>query len=407
MKRRFELYKEKYEKAEKGQRGSIILEATLILPFFIFTIFIILSIVNICYTQAKVAVAVNSASKEMSQYAYLYHTLNLDQYLDNGTKGKSSELLGGFAKLLEYASNSTANFSEDISAMFSTSAGAAANDSAGSMIKDQVIGAGLAKQLVQKNLVAYDGDTADAFLRRSRVPDGIDGLNFVYTSFLNDPKHDIVDIVVTYKIKVIEFMGFDYQFTFVQRAQTGAWGKGGASSFLESDGSGETGSAEPSVWDYGAGARGKEIVKEEKKQYEYTSDTNGFHAYDPDKNELVRIISADATTGSYSNSATAEKAYRDQILNAYNSLINAEYKMKDTIKVKDSSGKDVEFAKKETTNYRIIIVVPEGTDISAANAAARKYEQERAEFGETLTVEVKTGYGAPTSNAVPNTGTQE
>lgn len=409
MKKWFDTYKEKCKQAEKGQRGSIIIEASLILPFFIFTILIILSIVDICYVQAKVAVAVNSASKEMSQYAYLYHTLNLDKYLDNGEGGTSSELLGGFSKLLSYASDGTAEFSEDISAMFSTAENAALNDSLGKTAKDQLIGGGLAKQLVQKNLVAFDGDTADAFLKRCRVVDGLDGLNFVYTSFLNDPNHDLVDIVVTYKVKVIELLGFDYKFTFVQRAQSGAWGKGGASSFLESNGGPSNGTEgdnveqETSLWDYGPVVRGQEIIKEEKKNFDYTSDKGGFHAYDPDNNEFVKIISVETDA----TSASAEQTYRNAIVKAYGDIYDASYKAGDTVNVKDSSGKEVQFSKGEESNYRVVIVVPEGTDLQAVNDAARKYEEERAKFGEKLTVEVKTGYGSPSSESTNNTNVAE
>ncbi len=397
MKKWFNTYKEKYKKAEKGQRGSIIVEATIILPIFIFVIFTILSIVDICYVQAKIAVAVNSASKEMSQYAYLYHTLNLDEYLDSGEGGKSSDLLKGFAKLLSEVSDKTSNFSEDISTMFSTAENAALNDSLGSTIKDQGIGSNLASQLVKKNLVAFKGDDADAFLRRCRVADGFNGLNFVYTSFLTDPNHDIVDIVVTYKVQVIQLLGLDYKFTFVQRAQSGAWGKGGASSFLESsNGSGDGGVAvQESLWDSGDCPRGEEIIKREKKNYKYTSNDSGYHAYDQNTNEFVRIISVDSTSDTYNNSATAEQNYRKAIQRAYGTLYDAVDRVDDTVKVKDSSGKNVELAAGEEKNYKIVFVVPEGTDLSDVNAAARAFEKERAEYGEKLTVEIKAAYGSP------------
>lgn len=68
------------EKTETG-RGAIVVEATIALTTFIFAIFIILSVVDICYVQSKMSVALNSASKEMSQYAYLYSALGLDEYM--------------------------------------------------------------------------------------------------------------------------------------------------------------------------------------------------------------------------------------------------------------------------------------------------------------------------------------
>jgi hypothetical protein len=41
-------------------------------------IFIILSIITICYAQAKIGTALNAAAKEISQYTYLYYALNGD-----------------------------------------------------------------------------------------------------------------------------------------------------------------------------------------------------------------------------------------------------------------------------------------------------------------------------------------
>ena len=56
----------------KDEDGAIIIEATLSLSFFMFFIVTVLTIVNICYVQSKMSIAINETAKEISQYSYLY-----------------------------------------------------------------------------------------------------------------------------------------------------------------------------------------------------------------------------------------------------------------------------------------------------------------------------------------------
>ena len=56
----------------KGESGSVTIEATISLSAFMFAIVTLLTIVNICLVQARVAVAINTTAKELSQYSYLY-----------------------------------------------------------------------------------------------------------------------------------------------------------------------------------------------------------------------------------------------------------------------------------------------------------------------------------------------
>lgn len=53
---------------ETKERGAVVVEAVISMTAFMFAILIILSITDIAYTQSKMAVALNSAAKEISQY---------------------------------------------------------------------------------------------------------------------------------------------------------------------------------------------------------------------------------------------------------------------------------------------------------------------------------------------------
>jgi hypothetical protein len=50
------------EVGEHREKGAIVVEATISLTVFIFTIFIILSVVDICYIQAKIGNSMCSAA---------------------------------------------------------------------------------------------------------------------------------------------------------------------------------------------------------------------------------------------------------------------------------------------------------------------------------------------------------
>lgn len=63
---------------QENEKGAVIIEASVALPIFIFAIYIILSITNICYVQAKISMALDSAAQDISQYSYLYYRLGLD-----------------------------------------------------------------------------------------------------------------------------------------------------------------------------------------------------------------------------------------------------------------------------------------------------------------------------------------
>jgi len=304
-------------RAKQNEKGAIIAEATIVLPMFIFAILIILSVVDICYMQSKMSVALNSAAKEMSQYAYLYTTLGLDESL-SGEGGKSSEFMDSFSEVLaKVAGVSDMVAMDEVTELFETGSEVAAGDSLAEYMKDGV-GMALAKQLVKKNLVSYKNDTAESFLRRNGVVGGLDGLSFVYTSFLTNETQDEVDIVVTYKIRVLNFFNNDLELRFLQRATSKVWGQG--VSLVSSEGGNSTADSSTGIWDENSLSRGKQIVSNEKKNYTYTSDKNGFHAYNKEKNEYVRIISINTFDSSYSDSANGEKAINNAMKSALHSL---------------------------------------------------------------------------------------
>lgn len=379
MKRLFE----KIRKGKNGERGAIVAEATIALTSFVFALYLILSVVDICYVQAKIGIALNSAAKEMSQYAYLYETLNLSEHM-SGEGGKSSEIMSTFAGFLTKLSNGTSNLSSDLSAMFATGATQAEGDSAAEYIKNGV-GMAIAKQCVKKNLKSYENDTPEAFLKRCHVKDGLSGLNFINTTFLTDENQSEISLIVAYKVQVVRLLGIDYTFNFVQRAETKAWGKGVSLK------AGDTQSpSSSSIWDSKSDTvRGNSIIASEKKKYAYTSSSNNFHAYDSSQNQFIRIRTMDTFEDSYANNPSAIEA---QIKQSYTTLKSGVEKLETNVTVKNSSGKDTTVtSNKDTRKYKVVLVVPDSADMKTVNTAVNNFKAKNP----GVDVEVKTGYGDP------------
>lgn len=245
----------------KSENGAIIVEAIIALTVYIFAVFTILSIVDICYTQARVSVALNSAAKDISKYSYLYYKFGLNnaemQLNETASESKSraDATLDGIGDLMDaFTDIENADNLEDLQDGINgvTDAGGALGDTAreaanaladdpkefmvgmAALAGQELVENGKAKLIAQlmgrafmeKNLIGFEGDTADAFLRRHNVKDGLDELDFTGSMFMHGGESDEILLVVTYDIHVIQLFDNDISFTIKQTAKTKAWGNG-------------------------------------------------------------------------------------------------------------------------------------------------------------------------------------
>ena len=117
----------------------------------------------------------------------------------------------------------------------------------------------MAKAFMSKNLKAFAGDDPDAFLRRLHVVDGMDGLDFRYTSLMAYGSSNVIQLVCTYEVRVMRLLNTDFTFTFRQTARTMAWGDGASLVTPRS------------IWtSMDQMARGRHIVEREREGYIYT-----------------------------------------------------------------------------------------------------------------------------------------
>jgi len=402
--------------AEAG-RGAVVIEATISMTAFMFAILIILSIADIAYVQSKMAVALNSAAGEISQYCYLYYKFQLDKANAKASEGTEdaektvNETVKGMGQMMDSFGQAGSDFGEGdfISAIESIEDTATtANETVSNLVnniaenpKGFLVGMGklagremiedakvylgqfMAKAFMAKNLKAYTDDDPDAFLRRLHVVDGMDGLDFQYTSLMAYGSSNEINLVCTYQVRVVRLLNIDYKFTFRQCAKTLAWGDGVSLVTPRS------------IWtSMDPMYRGKYIVGEEKKGYSYTSSGQGFDAFvnSGGRNEFVTITSIDSSSKSYE---TADGLARrlDQDLRK---MCDSVPKLGDTITVQHNGSETTVNSDPSSRTYKLVVVFPEGTSKDykekITKDAIAKLKEKHPDI--TLQVDVKEGYGS-------------
>lgn len=71
------------EKTKSKEDGAIIIEASIILPIFMFMFMTLYSVVNICFAEIKVQNALNNAARQICEYSYIYSFSGAKQKLDD------------------------------------------------------------------------------------------------------------------------------------------------------------------------------------------------------------------------------------------------------------------------------------------------------------------------------------
>jgi hypothetical protein len=407
--------------------GAIVIEATVALTAFMFAILTLLLIVDICIVQARIGAALVSAAKSISQYSYLYYKLDLDEAQKRSYEASAESRLtaektiDGIGSLMDSLSDAGAGLSAaDFDGLTSAvRSGAGTVKSLAAMYKNELsdprsfilgmaklagtelgeegknlLGRVLARSFVERNLTASPNDAPERFLRRYRVADGLDGLDFTGTSLMAYGRSDDVRLVVSYDVTVIRLLDLDIKFRFTQRAGTLAWGNG--VSFKESgDKGGAGGGSEDSVWDWDNFTRGRYITNQEKKSFKYTGSA-GFDGYDDTggKNEFIQVASMYGSSYATQSGVTGKL---DETLRNMRGIV-AGYG--ETITVKDTSGADISVHSDPGTRaYKIVLVVPENADADMIRSAAASFEAERLAAGERVSVEIKAAYGVPSASS--------
>lgn len=243
-----------------NQRGSATIEAAIGFTAFLFAIFTILGLVNFCRAQMLVSAAVDTAAKEMSQYAYFYEMSGLQKFEgkldDNASVGKNNinEIIGTVDQLygsINGAIDQTIQEKTSVENMlaageadlqtFENAITGIENSAEGVMqgitgvsnaLKDigndpllymrslvaligsegmeaakRAVAVPLARAFVSKHF-GENTEAANAKLESLGIEGGLDSMNFNLSNIFSDDKHQEIEIVVIYKVKL--FQVFDW-----------------------------------------------------------------------------------------------------------------------------------------------------------------------------------------------------
>lgn len=261
----------------KHEHGAAVVEAIIAFTGFLFVIFTILNVVNFCRAQTTISNAVDSAAKEMAQYAYFYEMSGLQKFsdkLDSNASvgaGQVNEVIGTvetfygsigtlkdntledasrFQKTIEAGEIDTSQIEtaltnletngNNVQAAFSSmtssfgdildnplkyvkSMVAIGANQGLNMIKSYVIAAPIAKALTLKHFGKTAGEASKA-LENLGVVGGADGMNFNMSSIFHSSTPDEVHLAVYYKLKLVQLFDWaTFEVPLCKEAVARAW----------------------------------------------------------------------------------------------------------------------------------------------------------------------------------------
>lgn len=195
---------------DKNENGAIVVEASIAVPVYIFIIFTILSIINICYAQTKVQVALNSAARQYSEISYVMYVTGLAK-TGGYSGGKSSvtaqKISTELSKILNDWGGESAELNEMTEMIGSTSL---------SQVLDNAVATGAMTLLVNREFkTSKNGDSA-SLKKWLKIKGDID-VHAVVTD------NGVLVVGAYYDIDVIKLLNIDFQFHFHSGTMTYMW----------------------------------------------------------------------------------------------------------------------------------------------------------------------------------------
>ena len=333
------------KKILEKERGSVTIEAIISLSAFMFAIVTMMTIVNICIVQAKIAYAINTTAKEISQYSYLYaltgindregevaesgrvqtqdlqnvltktnEAFNEIQNLGSSTAPQSvndiddilsawDDVKGGVNNVMDAGSSiksSIENIAKDPKSLMFGIAKIGATETF-DLFKSRLIAAPLAKVMCKKHLVDEKDGNVDAYLKKLGViPNSsgsyIDGLDFSKSTLFPYGTPEI-KVSVSYDVKVIPLLPINSKFHFNQSAITRGWFAGDVEfKKTEKEEEQET-EKNDTLWtqstvnERASYIRHLGIMDLEDDGYQRVTKMTDIHGYNPEKNEFAMIAS--------------------------------------------------------------------------------------------------------------------
>ncbi len=225
-------------KLKTAGKGSITVEAAIMLPLFIIAVMAFAFILKVYYTNEIIQNALTGASRQMSAYSLLYYKTNAEEVISSLERFSSSDTV-----------------SDTLGDNWLTSSIQAAGKDATDFARTQLALVPAAKLIIRNQLEVDNYKDIDERLSDLNIAGGFDGFDFSDSKMLADGRS--LDITVSYTMK----------FPFLSELLPGMRLKQTASSCIWAgeEGVGSNGDEEDdngkSVWDMTNIKRGQEIRK--------------------------------------------------------------------------------------------------------------------------------------------------
>ncbi|MGN0481105.1 MAG: hypothetical protein ACI4EV_06000 [Lachnospiraceae bacterium] len=445
------------------ERGSITVEASMSITAFVFGIVTILSVINICMVQARMAYAINSAAKELSQYSYMYSLTgipnsvskvkqnadgtqqdindilkNVDEAfsaIDNLGKNAGdaySNVVAGQGVSIESISNdwkSIVGSADDVkssaTSLYEKFSSIADNPKklifgiasmvqveAMDLITSRLIAAPLAKLMVKKHLTNESGGSAEAYLKSMRIiPSEVTGsymggLDFSKSTLFPGGSSEIT-ITVEYSAKIIPLLPIKTTYKFCQTAKTTGWLAGDVSfssgqKYIDND----TLWTEATVTERSGFIRHQVLADLSKAGYNQVSGLTDVSAYSEEKKEFVLISSMNPLWSEKGSDPKKLEDISDEAVKmaveqlAANAKSSTDRKKKVSIKVKDEYGV---VTTKEVdcsgASNKVILVIPQDNGLKEKIEGIIAKSQTKG-----VTIEVQASYGNGASKTAESEG---
>ncbi len=279
--------------AIKNPEGSITIEASLALPFFICGYLMIISLISIVRIESTVQYAVNQSAKELSQYCYVADRLASTSVID-GSDSSLNEIIKGvtdFSGMMqdEGEDDDDLEAGSVIKSLTMMVSNTAANEMIGSKITDS-----LCRRLVS-GYITENRSEADKYLMKLG---GImmDDIDFRYSDILKDGESVNITAIYNVRLNTFGLLG-DKGFTFTLKnsAHTAAWTGATIRERAQKQ--------EESRWQLSNFERGRSwiaTIKEENKDTAVASGI-GIDLFDSSTNTFTQVYSVNIFAHSYSS----------------------------------------------------------------------------------------------------------
>jgi len=222
-------------------RGSITLEATIVMAFFLCIALSLTFFIKIAYTHEIIQHALNQTANDLAQLCYIYHLSGADDLAKQIENEFSKDNMEELDRLLaEYVPE---ELHDEVYPLIETAKGIYNGDF-------DMLCASLIKEYMKKYLTGPGMKDPEEKLRALNILGGINGLDMSMSGILANERKDI-DLVVKYKMDIPVPVRLFPPLCFEQRATVRAW--------LYGDEDKERKDNTEEIWNLGNFERGRKI----------------------------------------------------------------------------------------------------------------------------------------------------